>query len=222
MKKYLFISLLFIYSGIFGQTIQQIDSITYKMCESLSNLTEEKDDAKITITAQKHLPAFYEKFNINSQIVADSIGDKIFFRLQKNCTSFINILNKLEENKSDWNTLSHKPKSEISKKNCADFFTGGKYYYKEYDGKLVNVIMTPNSWTETFEDNTTSKLLLHPKDNCELELEFIESDNNLRKNFSVKGDLYRYGIYKLEEDSYYIWTSSKDNTIYSFRLYRKK
>lgn len=223
MKKYFFIILLFQSYFTIGQTIQQIDSVTYKMCESLSNLTEVKDDVKITMIIEKHLPSFYQKFNITTQIAADSIGDKVFFRLQKNCSNFISLLNNLEENKSDWVILTQKPKHEISKKNCTNFFAGRNYYYKEYDGKIVNVVMTSDSWTETFEDNTTSKLLLRQKDNCEFELEFIESDNNLRKNFSIKGDIYKYGIFKLEEDTFYLWTSSKDNnTFYSFRLYRKK
>lgn len=223
MKKYFVIILFCQYSFMISQTIQQIDSLTYKMCETLSGLNVIKDDIKFTMITQKHLPSFHKKFNITSQTVADSIGDKVFFRLQKNCKSFLDLLNRLEKNKSDWIILTQKPKSKISKKDYIDFFTGGKYYYKEYDGKLVNVVMTSNSWTETFEDNTTSKLLIHPKNNCEFELEFIESDNKIRKNFSTKGDLYNYGIYQLNENVFDIWTFSKNNnTIYSFRLYRKK
>lgn len=223
MKKYLFIILFFQSIFMFGQNIKQIDSITLKMCESLTYSKEVKDDTKIEMIFQKHLPALYEKFNITSQIAADSLSEKIYFRLQKNCAKFLTALNNLEENKSDWSTLSQKPKLEVSKKICANFLTGGKYYYKEYDGKLVNVIITSNSWIETFEDNTTSKLLLHPKGNCEFDLEFIESNNNIRRNYSVKGDIYNYGIFKLNDDVYYIWSTTKDNNvIYTFRLYRKK
>lgn len=206
-----------------GQTIEQIDSITYKMCESLVDLKDVKEDVKITMIVQKHLPSFYQKFNVTTQTALDSIGDKVFFRLQKNCSNFVAVLNNLEESKGDWVILSQKPKSEISKNTCSAFFSGTDYYYKEYDGKIVNVVMTNNTWTETFEDKTTSKLVLHQKDNGEFELEFIESNNHLRKNLSIKGDRYNYGIFKLKENVYYLWTSGKDNkTFYSFRLYQKK
>ncbi len=205
-----------------GQTIQQIESVTNKMCESLSSVKDVKEEEKITLIAQKHIPEFFEKFNVSSQAQADTIANKIFFRLQKNCDYFVTMLTKLEENKSDWTRLTEKPKSELSKKACTTFFTGGNFYYKEHNGKIVNVKMTANSWTETFEDNTTSKLKFIPKNNCEFELEFIESNNISRKNLSVKGDIYKYGIYNLKEDIYYIWATTDEGTVYSFRLYPKK
>lgn len=223
MKNYLILIFIsFQFNSITSQTIQQIDSVCVKMCESLSGLKEIKDDAKVTIIFQKHLPDFYEKVNISSQIVADSITDKVYFRLQKNCKDFRDVLDKLEENKSDWITLPEKPKSKVSKKELSSFFKGGNFYYKEYDGKIVNVLITQNKWIETFEDNTTSKLLFHPKKNGEFDLEFIESDNHIRKNLSIKGDLYNYGIYELNDGIFWVWLSQSDKTTYGFRIYPKE
>lgn len=225
MKKYLFIIFAFFqFNSIFSQTIQQIDSVSLKMCETLLGLSSDiTDEAKLSMIVEKHVPSFYEKLNITSQSVADSVSNKIFYRLQRNCKTFVDLLTKTSENKSDWKTLSQKPKSEITKKDFSKFLNGGKYYYKQYDGDIVNVLITKNSWSETFEDNTISRLILHPKKDGEFQLEFIESDNLSRKNFSVKGDIYEYGLYKLENDIFDIWVFNKiDNVIHAFRLYPKK
>jgi len=222
MRKYLILIFIsFQFNSITGQTIQQIDSVSLKMCESLSTLKDIKDDVKITMIFQKHLPDFYEKSNITSQAVADSVKDKVYFRLQKNCKDFREVLAKLAENNSDWITLPKKPKSKVSKKEFSTLFKGGNFYYKEYDnGKIVNVLITQNNWVEIFEDNTYSKLLIHPKDNGEFDLEFVES-NHIRKNLSVKGDMYTYGLYEVNDGIFSIWISQSDKAIYGFRLYPK-
>ncbi|MFH6942560.1 hypothetical protein [Flavobacterium sp. FlaQc-50] len=221
MKGLTFIFILFQFKSLSAQTIQQIDSVSIKMCESLSRLNEIKDDVKITMIFQKHLPDFYEKVNISSQTIADSIRDIVYFRLQKNCKDFRDVLGKIEENKSDWITLLQKPKSKISKKQFSNFLKGGNFYYKEYDGKIVNVFISKNIWMEKFEDGTTSKLLIHAKYDGEFDLEFVESDNHIRKNLSIKGDLYNYGLCELNRGVFDVWVSQSDKTIYGFRIYSK-
>ena len=222
MNKYL-LALIFCFQikSSFGQSIQQIDSVAMKMCESLASLKEIKEDVQVTMIFQKHLPDFFDKFNISSQVQADSIRDKVYYRLQRHCNAFQVILSNLEENKSDWKMLKEKPKSEINKKECSLFLKGGNYYYKESDGKIVNVLITENSWKETFEDGTISLLSLHKTANCEFDLEFIESNNELRRNFSVKGEKYEYGLISGKDGLYNFWVIGKDNAIYSSIFYRK-
>lgn len=223
MRKILLTLLCFQCTLSIGQTISQLDSLTYKMCESFDTYKTLKEQERIDKVVQEHIPQFYQKFKVSSQKVADSIGERIFFRLQRNCNTFIEIMGKQEENKSDWTIENEKPKTEIASKECTNFYKGGNFYYKEYDGKIVNVVMTKSTWTETFEDQSFSKLVFIPKPNCEFDLEFIESNNNSRKNFSVKGDRYPYGLYKFSEGIYYVWTySDQDKKYYGFRLYPKK
>lgn len=205
-----------------GQTIQQIDSLSSKMCESLKALKDVKDETQVMMVFQKHVPEFYEKIRVTSQEQADSIADRIFFRLQKNCQVFSDVMSATEENKSDWQKLSGKPKVTISKKQCDAFFSGKNFYYKEYDGKTVKVTLSSTHWVETFQDNTTSTLLIRKKDKCGFELEFLESNNNIRKNLSVKGDVYHYGIFSVENGVYDLWNVTRDNQYYSFRLYPQK
>ena len=82
-------------------------------------------------------------------------------------------------------------------------------------------MITENSWKETFEDGTISLLSFHKTSNCEFELEFIESNNELRKNFSVTGDKYQYGLSSGKDGIYNFWVIGKDNAIYSSIIYKK-
>lgn len=222
MKKYVLILFASFSLQMSGQTIQQIDSLSSKMCESFKTLKGVKDQTQILMVFQKHMPGFYKKIGVASKEQADSVSDRIYFRLQKNCQAFLDALGSLEENKSDWQKLSEKPKAKISKKQCDAFFAGKNFYYKEYDGKIVKVALSSTHWVETFHDNTTSTLLIRRKNNCEFDLEFLESNNNMRKNLSVKGDVYHYGVFSVENGVYDLWNVTRDNQYYSVRLYPQK
>lgn len=223
MKKYIInVIALFLVNYLNSQTIQQIDSVSVRMCESLSGLRAVKDDVKVSMIFQKHLPDFFAKMNIGTQKEMDSVSDKVYYRLQRNCNQFRNVLDKLEENKSDWAPLNQTPTSKVSKKEFATFLKGGNFYYKEYDGRIVNVEIVKNTWTETFTDGSFSKLIIHPKQNAEFDLEFIESNNEMRKNLSVKGDLYSYGLYELNNGVFSVWVSQSQHAVYGFRIYTKK
>lgn len=223
MKNYsLLLIALFLSNLVSSQTIQQLDSVTVKMCETIENMQKLKQEVLITKVFHEHLSDFYKHHKIESQKKADSISERIYFRLQRNCRAFSDFLAALEENKSDWTTLKQIPENTIDEKECVKFFKGGNFYYKEFDGKIVNVKITRDSWLETFEDTSISKLSFKPKNNCEFDVIFIESDNKIRKNFSVKGDVYSYGLYSTDGKSYNVWALGNDKVIYSFRLYKKK
>jgi len=51
-------------------------------------------------------------------------------------------------------------------------------------------------------DGTYSKLRFEWVSACEFEIEFLESNNRIRKNFSKPGDKYRYQIVD-SKDGYY-------------------
>lgn len=223
MKK-LFLLCLTIFIGnnpVAAQNIKQIDSLSVEMCNTLAKKNDLSGEKKIEATFEKHLTEYFQKIKVSSQAEADTISTRIFFRLQKNCTAFVELLGVLEEDKSDWVKLNEKPISKISKTDYKSFIKGGQFYYLEYDGTKVSVVVTKNSWTETFADGTTSKLTFVPKDNNEFELVFIESNNETRKNFSVKGDKYIYGIYDKHKDGLQIWTTTQDNVYLGFTLYNK-
>ncbi|MCL9806570.1 hypothetical protein NAT51_13625 [Flavobacterium amniphilum] len=223
MKNKIFVFLFFWLTtgSLFAQNIAQIDSLTVEMCKSLSMATDKNNKEKIEFVFQKHIPEYFEKIQVSTQTEADSISDRVFFRLQKNCNYFSDLLETLEENKSDWKVLDTKPSSKITQKDYKDFSRGGSYYYKEHNGTIVNVEIKGKKWSETFHDGTFSKLTLIHKENGEFDLKFIESNNGTRKNLSVKDDIYQYGIYEKTGDVYLIWAKTADNRLYGFKLYKK-
>jgi hypothetical protein len=224
MKKQLILSLTiyFFLNNLSAQNIKSIDSLTVEMCKSLSTITGISNKEKIESVFKNHLSNYFDKLQISSQVDADTINTRVYYRLQKNCAIFGKILAELEENKSDWKTLSEKPGSKLQALDYKSFSEGGSFYYKEYNGDIVNVLLSKNSWTETFKDGTKSNLLFLPKTNNEFELEFIESNNEMRKNFSVKGEIYRYGIYAKENDELFVWVISKEKQFLGFKLYKKQ
>ncbi len=223
MKKFILFLLCFSWNLVSSQTIQQIDSVAVKMCESLASMSNDiKDDAKTKMIFQKHLPDFYDKLKITSQEIADSVSRKLFYRLQRNCKLFSDLQANLKVNKSDWQTLSQKPIVNLSKRQWKIFLKGGDFYYKEYDGKIVSVKIESGFWIEQFEDNTTSQLRFLPKKNNEFSLQFITSNNDIRANLSVKDEYYNYGVYFFENGNYGIWIEAQRGVIDTFILYSIK
>ena len=221
MKFFIVLFAFLIANTLFAQNIKQIDSLSIEMCKSFTALNNMETEKKFEHVLENHLYAYLEKKKVSSQAEADSISSRIYYRLQKNCTVFREMLAELEENKSDWKKLEGKPSTKIQAKDFKSFTKGGNFFYKEYDGEIVNVLVSGNFWTETFEDGTTSKLSFIPKKDGEFDLKFIESNNEKRKNFSVKEEMYYYGIYAKETDGFLIWVKTKENQFLSFKLYSK-
>ncbi|HEX8561586.1 MAG TPA: hypothetical protein VF676_01285 [Flavobacterium sp.] len=218
--RYIFLFCLFFFNA-YAQTIQQIDSVTLEMCTTLKGLTVH-DSLKIRAVYEKHMPSFSKIITVSSEKAAAELGDRLYFRLQKNCEAFSDLLNTLEAGKGDWGRLAQKPISSLSPKDCQLFGEGKKYYYKEYNGAIVNVEIANGIWRETFSDNTVSALNFLPGADCEFALEFIRSDNGMRKNLSVKGDTYQYGLFEKKKGIYSVWVQGAGAAVDTFKLYPLK
>ena len=218
MKRFLFLLITLFSLTVKSQTIQQIDSLNNQICKSFDKL-EKLDKSIFQEILQKHMPDFFNKYRIDSKAKSDSLMDLVYFRLQKSCDSFIKLLSKIEDNKSDWVTLDTQSKTNVSESDLKKFFSHSKFHYKEYDGKIVKVKMLPNLWEEKFENGSFSKLELKTTTESTFILKFIESNNEMRKNLSVKGEEYHYGIYDKGENYYSIWTLSNEGKYYAFKLY---
>lgn len=77
------------------------------------------------------------------------------------------------------------------------------YKYIEFNGDTTNLKIDNDFWIDNFKDGTYSKLKIYWSSDCYFDIEFINSNNEVRKKISHPGDKYRYTI--LEKfDNYYL------------------
>jgi hypothetical protein len=217
MKKTLIILLIGISNITFSQTMTEIDSVSYEMCDYLKNLDIKNDTLKINTLYEKQLYPYLGKFE---QSQTQKIGQQVYYRLQRNCVEFRNLLDRLEPPKEAVTRITEKPKPEISKKQLKEFKNQKEFYYFEVAGDTTRVKMEKGKWTDSFSDNTTSNLTYNWINETEFELVFMESNNETRSNFSVKGDKYIYQILS-KKDGYYQMTVNipGQETFEKFKMY---
>ncbi|HMC84551.1 MAG TPA: hypothetical protein VKI61_03465, partial [Chitinophagaceae bacterium] len=133
----------------------------------------------------------------------DSIGDNIYFRLQRLCPVFNELLVKNSPKNKYWQTVFERPQSHLKNSDCLEFQEYKNYKYIEMNGDTVKLKIDSGFWVDNFKDGTYSKLKVYWSLDCYFDIEFIESNNNIRKKFSKPGDKFRYTI--LEKfDNYYL------------------
>jgi hypothetical protein len=117
--------------------------------------------------------------------------------------------------------VAEKPIGNATKKDCRAFLSHDQYSYRESDGiSSVAVSVKKGIWTETFADGTYSKLKLKWIGDCEFDLEFVESNNAIRKNISKAGDKYHYRILE-RNDGHYALLYELDGVYSTFKVYVK-
>ncbi len=203
------------------QTDAQIDSLCVKMCTTIKE-TNGADTLRINTATREHLPAFFDRFEAADEAEFDAMLEKIYFHLQKNCTVFTSMLDVVEGNLGEWQILKEIPKNTLNKKSCRDLDKIKKFFYHEVDGAVTNVTIDKGIWLEEFADGTFSKLEFKWTADCEFDLIFIESNNNIRKNLSSKGDKYHYGLHEKKDNAYFMWIVNNDGTIMSSPIHVKK
>jgi len=191
MKKLIFITIFFT-NIVTSQNITEIDSIANNICNHLEEISNIKNDTlKIdTLYKNKLYPYLYSIEQKNQE----SVGNKIYFRLQRNCVGFRNLLNRLDPPAIDSGRRYDKPKSKITKSDLKIFKKLNQLYYYELDGKLTKSSFENGYWIDNFSDGTYSKLYFKWINDTTFELKFIESNNESRSNLSVPGDKYVYEI----------------------------
>ena len=116
-----------------------------------------------------------EYFKDFSKDEIQSEEEAIFYRFQKNCKAYTDIIRKFsEKNNENWITLENLPKSTINDKEYKLIKSASELYYFDYEGNKTIVKIENNNWIEYFIDESFSKLKLHWKNNYDFNLEFLE------------------------------------------------
>ena len=212
-----FISFLIISYSVFSQTDVMNDSLINKICNTLTLNRNLADSIRFKEISQKHIYPILIKLDTSKQNDAFQF---IAARLQRNCSEFKLMCERMYPDKGGWIHLNKKPISALDKKTCEDFIKIGKYYYLEANGDTTHLIIKNSTWEDHFLDGTYSKLKFYWTGDCQFEIEFIESNNETRKNYSRPGDKYKYQVLE-KNDGYYklsvegVWT----NEFYTFKVY---
>lgn len=217
MKKKLIIVLIGISNITFSQSMMEIDSVSNVMCDYLKKLKTKNDTLKIKSLYENQLYPYLGKIDESK---VDKVGDQVYYRLQRNCVEFRDLLDRLEPPKEEITRITKKPKPEISEMELKEFKNQKKFYYFEVDGDTTNVLMEIGYWTDSFSDKTFSKLTYNWINETEFELVFIESNNEMRSNFSVKGDKFIYQVLSKGKDFYLMSVNIPgQNTFEKFKIY---
>ncbi|RZJ71110.1 hypothetical protein [Flavobacterium sp.] len=214
MKKILLLCLTLFAISTKAQTISQIDSLNVVICKEFQKKTIEPDTTKVQRVFNEQFYAFAQKFNIKTDEEFKPVFDRLYFRLQKDCVWFQSFMLKVSNDSESWKISQERPVQKAKKKECRKM-NGNFYYLEPSEGSKTKVVVTENSWTETFVDGTYSKCKLTWTKDCEFTLEFLESNNHVRQNLSVKGDKYYYGISEIASNgTFKCWVRVRDTDPY--------
>jgi hypothetical protein len=222
MTRNIFFSIVIIFSVNFRgntQNIQQIDSISYRFCEFIENMPEmENDTLKFEVFVKRALEPFIHSLDPEN---AEKIFDQLFFRLQRNCIAFTDLLDVIQPPAERGDRTLEKPLTKLSAKELAKFKKRSKFYYKEASGEITKLTMKNGKWKDKFVDGTYSLLSYEWISDYEFVLTFKESNNVTRANFSVPGDQLVYGVVEKHSDHYlmFILLPGKNPVYEYFKLY---
>lgn len=184
----------------FAQSHQEIDSVSYQMCDRLkANSGIANDTLRIQQAYEQILFPFLAQLAPDK---AEAVGQTTYFRFQRNCPEFREILNRLNPPQDEVSWTEVEPESEITDREIDAFRNTADFSYLEVDGKRTQVLMQDGFWTDTFADDTFSKLSVEWITDKKFELTFIESNNVSRSNFSFKGDKLVYKLLDKKDDHY--------------------
>lgn len=219
--KYYFTCLLFMISTIiFCQNIdEKRDLLIQKLCNILSKNKNLDDLARINLVNQDANLIKYFKDFPKDKIEAEE--EALFYRFQKNCKEYADLIkNYSEKNTENWVSINYLPQSTINESDFKLIKKSSEFYYFDYEGNKTIVKIENNNWIEYFIDESFSKLKLHWLNNNDFNLEFIESNNSMKKSFSRKGEIYQYRILSKENDYYWVVYYNNDlSNIVKFKFY---
>jgi hypothetical protein len=200
MGKFLTVLLLVSSSFSFAQTISEIDSISKTFCGVLEETRDNKNDTtRLQSLYENQFGGYLKTIKPTN---GKNVGQILYYRMQRNCMEFRELLDRLDPPKMGVKRVTEKPKSKASEEDLAAFKKTKKFYYYEVNGDVTKVKMAKGKWVDSFKDKTSSHLSYNWTSNCDFELVFIESNNEMRSNFSVSGDVFLYSVISKESNYY--------------------
>jgi len=221
MKLILFLLLLAATQQLSAQAVEPKDSLVNVICRSVSQLEDMDDTTALWGTVSEHLHPYFSKMEEATQKEAWMY---INLRLQRNCKKYNDFMLRhyVEKDKTDWKILEKMPELKMTKSECRDILKQRSLQYLEGNGDSVQVEIANGFWIDHFKDGTYSKLKFRWMTDCEFEIEFVQSNNDSRRNLSKPGDKYRYTLVEKKAHYYDVLVEvvgSGSNDIVLFKMY---
>lgn len=204
MRSIILIACLLFTTHLLAQHQNAVDSIAAQICIDLKNNAEPDDSTRVFQSFSRHLTPFVSELD---EEAAMEFANNVFFRLQKNCELFWDILKRNSPPTENWEEISSIPESRMTAGEYMDFRKISSFHYLEYNGDTVSVSAKNSFWQEKFADNSFSRLNMKWLNDSTFELSFIKSDNAIRKNLSHPGDKYIYSLIEKGEGYFLICVS---------------
>jgi len=134
---------------------------------------------------------------ISDESLLDSLYTKVVKHLGRTCKVVAETNSGIHPNAS-FRGVDSDRESMLSPKDCLTFSDNKDYFYIESWGDTTRVKITPETYTESFPDGSSSKLTFSWKEGCAFETEFIESNHYIKKNASSKGEIYSYKLIDID------------------------
>ena len=215
MRKLILIPFLSFYLSAVGQNIET--KVSNTICRCLTDNSALNDSALLKYcyilgaTETRGMPKSSRKI--------ERILVRSHYELQKSCSEYIELTRRLVPMKGDWRIVVDSSVSAIDTSICTTFSNYTEFYYLEHTGDTTHLTIKDGFWTDFFsKQNTYSKCFFKWTDACNFELEFIKSDDILRKNMSKKGDKYQYRLIS-STPTYFLLLAHYRNIWQEFKLY---
>ena len=223
MVNKLFIIAVLVFGFSSAQVSDEEEKLVLEMCKTYkanSDLEgEEREMKMLTI----HLEPYLKTLPVNT---IDSVAHSIYIRFQRICPEYKQHLMDIgfaNDKNAGMVIVAEKPNATISKEELKEFKTKELFTYFDANGIMTWLEIKNGIWTEKFFDNTYSKTKFSWISDNQFQLEFIESDNELKKAMSRKGDIYRYEILSKEDEYYWIIAIVDEGLLMTkFKLFYQK
>jgi len=172
------------------------DSLINEVCISLKENQLLADTSQIFIVYKDFFRPFLSEYQEDKR---ELIAKSLYYRAQRVCSEFKLLLDRLNP-PNEYRSIKEIPKQIIKNKECKSFKSITNFYYKEHNGDTVNLNISDKYWIDNFKNGTYSKLKIDWEGDCQFTITFLESNNELRANFSYPGDKYKYTMINKTEN----------------------
>ena len=219
MKLIIIIIGLSIQTELPAQSQNTVDSLVNEICLTITNDQNPNDSIRLFSGYVSHILAHVEN---NPDDNVEDFWNSIFLRLQVKCKEFINLSIRLNKHNDNWIFVSEMPATSLSEFDCSEFYQIKKYKYIEPTGDTTSLKVNKRYWKDMLSDGTYSKLKLTKKTECDFDLTFIKSNNQIKNKLSIPGDKYRYRLIERNENYFLLGVEIETvNKVTLFKVYYK-